>query len=179
MKKIVISFVKTGAVPSENIPMAPARREKYSSIKNESARDQYAASSAAIYRVSGENALTFRYGENGRPMVDAGFVSPAHTDGMAACAYCDVPVGFDIEKSTRQLSAAMAQRFGSLDNWLALEACVKLTGEGLSGIRNYRRMGDVMLDKNGQPVARVAFFDHENYRAAICCREEFEINIIE
>lgn len=179
MKKIVLSFAKTGDFIPENIPMSPARSRKLASIQNADARALYAASSAAINAIPGLNALSFRYGENGRPCVDGGCVSPAHTGGMAVCAYCDVPVGCDIEKADRPLSKAMQFRFGTVDDWLALEACVKLTGEGLSGIKKYRRRGDIMTDNNGSFIAYVKLIRHGEYSLAVCCGEEFEIEIIE
>lgn len=179
MKKIVLYFAKTGYVRPENIPMSPVRSQKLASINNTDARAQYAASSLAIHALLGPKALSFRYGENGRPCVDGGYVSPAHTAGMAACAYCDVPVGCDIEKTDRRLSKALESQFGTLDDWLALEACVKLTGEGLSGIKKYRRTGDIMTDKTGSFIAYVKFIDRDEYRLAVCCGEEFDIEIIE
>ena len=177
MKKIFLEFVRTGKTDPENVPMSPARRAKYDSIKNDGARAQHLASSAAIYATAGDAALTFVYGENGRPQIDGGYVSPAHTEGMAVCAYAGVPVGCDIEIASRKLNSAMARQFGALDDWLALEACVKMTGEGLSGIRKYRRCGGEMLDASGARIAYVRFFDYGEYRLAVCCGEEFEVKI--
>jgi len=88
-------------------------------------------------------------------------------------------VGCDIEKTDRQLSKALEAQFGTLDDWLALEACVKLTGEGLSGIKKYRRTGDIMTGKNGSFIAYVKFIDRDEYRLAVCCGEEFDTEIIE
>lgn len=178
MKKILLSFARTGEHCPENIPMSPARRTKLEGMNNAEARAQHIASSAALHALLGDRALTFRYGENGRPLAEGGYVSPAHTRGMAACAFCDVPVGCDIEPGDRRFTDAMKKRFGTLDQWLALEACVKMTGEGLTGIRKYRRCGGRMLDEKGEGIAYVKLLDHGEYRVAVCCGEDFEIEII-
>ena len=175
MKKVEIRFVKAENLSSENIKMSPARREKYESINNAAAKGQYLASSAALSLLLGDKAMSFCYGENGRPCVDGGHISCAHTEGIAMCAFSDAPVGCDIEKKGRILSGKMQTRFGNIREWLALEACVKMTGEGMAGIKKYRRSGDAMLDENGNQVAHVRFLEFGEYSAAVCCGEEFEV----
>ena len=179
MKKILFKFVRIVDLNGKNIEMSPARSEKYRSIKNDAVRTQYLASSAALHGILGDNATSFRYGDNGRPCVDGGFVSCAHTDGAAVCVFSDVPVGCDIEKSGRELTGKMQMRFGDIHEWLALEACVKMTGEGLAGIKIYRRSGDVMLDMDGNIVAHARFLEYDEYSIAVCCSEEFEIKTAE
>ena len=163
---------------SGNIQIAPARTARLSEIKHPETRAQHMASSAALYTAVGDVACTFTYGENGRPEIADGHVSLAHTSGIAVCAACDCPVGVDIELKDRQLSQQIQKMFPSLDDWLAMEACVKMTGEGLTAMRKYRRDGEKMLDQNGCVEGCLQFFDHGRYRLAICCREEFKIQII-
>lgn len=175
MKKTMIRFVKTEDICCGNVPISPVRRGKYESIKNEDAKRQYLASSEALYLLLGDKAMSFYYGKNGSPCVDGGYVSCAHTEGIAMCAFSDAPMGCDIEKTGRVLSGKMKTRFGNIREWLALEACVKMTGEGLAGIKKYRRSGDAMLDEYGKQVAHVRFLEFGEYSAAVCCGEEFEV----
>lgn len=161
--------------------MAEARRERSLQIKNSGQRAQYAASSRALARALCEYTgcagafRSFRYGKNGRPEADGARVSLAHTDGMAVCAVGRMAVGVDIERRDRELSAALRKRVPSLDDWLALEACVKMSGEGLAGMHKYVRVGEEMRDAEGKLTAYLKFVDAGEYRAAVCCEAEFEI----
>lgn len=161
--------------------MAPARRERFLQLKNPGQRAQYAASTRALERAlyeftgDGRAFYSFRYGENGRPEAEGAHVSLAHTDGMAACAAGRAAVGVDIERRDREFSAALRKRVPSLDDWLALEACVKMTGEGLAGLRKYVRAGSELRDAEGNRAACLKYIDIGEYRAAVCCAEEFEI----
>ncbi len=183
MKKVYLAF--SDANDNSIISMSPARRARYEEITEPSVKRQYLASSRAVAAsaaaVTGniDSALTFRYAENGAPEVDGAYISPAHTEGMAACAAADVPVGLDIEPRGRYLSEAMLRKIGPLDNFLALEACVKMTGEGLARGRNrYHISGNIIVDADGIFVANVRFIDHGNFRICVCCSEEFEIKML-
>ena len=177
-EKVRPSDAEAGHVISD---MAPARRERFLQLKNREQRAQYVASTRALERAlfeftgDGNAYLSFRYGENGRPETDGAQVSLAHTDAMAACAAGRAAVGVDIERRDRKFSAALTKRVPTLDDWLALEACVKMTGEGLAALRKYVRVGDEMRDADGNRVACLKYVDIGEYRAAVCCAEEFEI----
>lgn len=185
MEKIALVFekVRSGDGEAGHVisDMAPARRERFLQLKNPEQRAQYAASTRALERAlfefTGDRraALSFRYGENGRPEADGAYLSLAHTEGMAVCAVGRMAVGVDIEPRDRRFSEALKKRVPSLDDWLALEACVKMTGEGLAGMRKYARAGVEMQDADGNRVAYLKFIDIGEYRAAVCCAEEFEI----
>lgn len=185
MEKITLVFEKVwpddGEAGHVFSDMVPARRERFLQMKNPEQRAQYAASTRALERALFEftgdwrAALSFRYGENGRPETDGAYVSLTHTAGMAACAVGRAAVGVDMEKRVREFSDAMKKRFPSLDDWLAMEACVKMTGEGLAGMRKYVRAGAEMRDADGNRAAYLKFIDIGEYRAAVCCTDEFEI----
>lgn len=186
MENTVLVFEKVA--PGEptaghvDFDMPPARRERFSQLKNQAQRAQYAASTRALERAlfeftGGAGAyLSFRYGENGRPVADGAQISLAHTDGMAACAVGRAAVGVDIERRDRKFSAAMQKRYPTLDDWLALEACVKMTGEGLNAIGKYVRAGGEMRDLAGDLAGYVSFLDHGDFRVAVCSATPVQIS---
>jgi len=183
MKKIFLAFADPEKVSAA--PMSAARRARYEQLLDPDMKRQYAASSvatdAALCALTGghEAALTFVYDENGAPKVAGAYVSPTHTKMLAACAACDVPAGLDMEDMHRKLSGAMLARFGSLDGWLALEACVKMTGEGLAAGRNkYILRGNEIFDRDGKFFAYAGFGERDGCRYCVCCREKFEIIIV-
>lgn len=183
MKKIFLAF--SNADDSISANMSPARAARYEQLKNPGLKKQYLASSRAIAAslcaLTGDNdrALTFVYDENGAPKVAGACISAAHTGDIAGCAAADVPVGLDIERRDRNLSQAMLRRIGNIDHFLALEACVKMTGEGLAaGMDKYKLHEKEIYDGSGNFMAHAEIFDHDVYRVCVCCREEFEIIII-
>jgi len=162
--------------------MSAARQTRYEQLLNPDVKRQYLASSMAIDAAlcaltgSHEPTLTFVYDGSGAPKVAGSYVSPTHTIALAACAASDVPVGLDMELRQRTLSDTMLTRFGSLDGWLALEACVKLTGEGLAIGRNkYVLRGNEIFDRDDNFAAYAAFGDRDGCRFCVCCGEKFEI----
>lgn len=183
MKKIYLAF--SNACDAAETHMSPSRAARYEQLKNPELRKQYLASSRAIETAlcaltgDGGRWRTFTYAESGAPQALGAYVSPAHTDSMAACAVADVPVGIDIERRDRQLSEKMIRRIGNIDHFLALEACVKMTGEGLAaGIGSYKLHENEMIDRNGNHAAYAVFLDHDVYRVCVCCRKKFEIVIV-
>ena len=79
------------------------------------------------------------------------FCSVSHTDGLCVCAVSDAPVGIDVEKlreaplrvAKRVFSPQEQAQLASADDpdraffeiWTKRESVVKLTGEGMRGIR--------------------------------------------
>lgn len=155
--------------------MPRARRSRFEELKLPAQRLEYAASSLALERAAACLApgklASFRYDGAGRPCVDGLYVSLSHSAGLALCCAGHAPVGVDTERRDRCLSEAMLKKFGSLEDFMALEARVKMTGEGLaSGLRAYRPgSGDA-------PVTR--FFDIGDHRVCVCCAEEFEVEFV-
>lgn len=178
MTQVRLCFVPEGfACDAHDI--SAVRAEIYGRIAAPEHKRLYAASSAALYRLLGDAARTFRYGENGRPEVDGGSVSLSHTAGLAVCAACDAPVGIDIERRDRALTPNLQRWFHSIDDWVAAEACVKMTGEGIAAVRRYVRDGSIMRAPDGSAFARIKLFDRGDHRVCVCCPGEFEIKIIE
>lgn len=183
MKKIFLAF--SNAEDTTPAPMSPVRAERYEQLNNQEMMKQYLASSraidAALFALTGdsERSFTFVYDESGAPKVAGVYISPAHTNSIAGCAAADVPVGLDIERRDRQFSETMMRRIGNIDQFIALEACVKMTGEGLAaGIGNYKVHENEIIDRNGNHAAYAVFLDYDLYRVCVCCREKFEINIV-
>lgn len=188
MEKITLCIVPARgieALESEILArMSPARRARYASFSIPEMKNEYLASSLALSKAlytfagSDEAALTFRYGKIGRPVVDGACVSLTHTQGAAVCAAGNAPLGVDIEKHERRLGESLRARLGlctssPLDDWLARECYLKMTGEGLSG-----GIDRLRLQGNRISGAHVRFADYDIYRLAVCCREEFELEII-
>lgn len=188
MEKTVLVFEKVlpGEPPAGNADpdMPPARRARYAQLTNPDMKRQYIASTRALMRAltgfTGDDraAGSFRYGENGRPEADGAHISLAHTEGMTVCAAAVFPTGVDIERRDRKFSAAMRKRYSTLDDWLALEACVKMTGEGLSAMGKYVRADGEMRDKTGALAGYVSFLDHGEFRIAVCSAEPAQILVI-
>ena len=91
----------------------------------------------------------YRYAGGGMPVIDAGFISVTHTEGLAAAAFSFAPVGVDVERE-RAYSNKLAKRVLSEDEygaylasndwagfffrkWTVKESFLKLTGKGLAG----------------------------------------------
>ena len=126
----------------------------------------YAAELALSYALSGDKLLkpSYAYAENGRPVLEGGFISLAHTKGFAAAAVFPAPVGVDVE-TPRSVSPHIARRvlcpaeeafFKKTGNGLYLlekfvlkEAFLKMTGEGLGG--GFRELYDThgLVFRNG------------------------------
>lgn len=187
----MLSFVFTSSLTQPDArschvisDMPPARIRRLECIKNQTARGEYLASTMALRRAlfafTGDDRafMSFRYGDNGRPETAAAFVSLSHTDGLAVCAAANVSVGVDIERADRPLTPRLMETFPTIDHWLAMEACVKMTGEGLAGRNNYTLSGNAMLDKNGAPFARVTFIDRPPYRICVCAERESAVEIV-
>lgn len=162
---------------------SPGRISRCSGIKSDAKRLQaYAAELALSYALSGPALLppVYSYDRAGRPIIEGGFVSLSHTDGFAACAAGGRPVGVDIE-ADRRVSPRLADRILSpservlphsaasgflLEKWVAKEAYLKLTGEGLSGRMDKLTSADGVMLKGGVPAARLFRVPIEG---GVCC----------
>ena len=66
-----------------------------------------------------------------------------------------------------------------LDLWVAKEAYLKLTGEGLAGgMHNYTIAEGAVRDRQGMPRARLMFAPLPGYRIAVCCHAPFVTKMI-
>lgn len=151
----------------------------------------YAAELALSYAASGFKLLppVYSYAENGRPILEDGFVSLAHTSGFAAAALFPAPVGIDIEL-VRHVSPHIARRVLSpaeealfkrdenplylLEKFVNKEAFLKMTGEGLGG--GFRDLHDAegLVFRQGVLSGRLNRFDGEGFicRAVTACEPD-------
>ncbi len=93
-----------------------------------------------------------KYKENGKPYIsgrDDIFISISHSDNFIVCAVSDSPVGIDTEK-IRQYNPKLANKYFTEEDiayisnsdkafteiWTKKEAALKISGEGIKGIKN-------------------------------------------
>ena len=147
-----------------NLFLSAADKKKQETIlkyKNRSNADNsligIALAKSALTKVFGlhGNELEFGFGTGGKPFLinrpDI-FFNISHSHSLVVCAVADTPIGIDVEK-IRSYNKRLADKvFGKeialkLCNspdcdaeftklWTEKEAVLKLTGEGISGIRN-------------------------------------------
>lgn len=166
-----------------------------SRMKSEGKRRQaFAAELALSYALSGETLLPPAYGydANGRPFAEGCFISISHTNGHAACAWSEAPVGVDIEEprhvsprlasrilSPEERAAGLAAREGALlCAFVAKEAYLKLTGEGLFGGMDRLTAADGRILKNGETAAYLYNADCEGCICRLASSETTSPEII-
>lgn len=116
-----------------------SRRAKIGRLKTEEGRVQSACAELALLLLTG--GAPYRYGANDKPefaRAEDGYLSFSHAGSAGACAWANVPMGMDMEREERDLSAirrrivSPEEAEGSLtEAWCVKEAYVKKTGEGL------------------------------------------------
>ena len=116
-----------------------SRRAKIERLKTEEGRVQSACAELALLLLTG--GAPYRYGENDKPefaRAEDGYLSFSHAGSAGACAWANVPMGMDMEREERDLSAirrrivSPEEAEGNLtEAWCVKEAYVKKTGEGL------------------------------------------------
>lgn len=85
----------------------------------------------------------FSYAEDGRPVIDKGYISISHSNGLIAVAISDTPVGVDLEKVRGVNYQPVLHRFNEPDEglerffqlWTRAESVFKVEGGAVS---NYR-----------------------------------------
>ena len=128
-------------------------------------------------------AARLLYAPGGKPFIAPAaddprppYMSLTHTRALIACAVCRAPVGLDAEPAERAVPEALARRILSaaerarcaalpegaraaflLDIWVAKEAHLKRTGEGLAGgmARLTVAPGGRVLAGDGRPLGHV------------------------
>lgn len=139
---------------------------------------------------------------NGKPYFkDIDFVhfSVSHSGGIWALAMHDKPVGLDIEFRKKRLDnyLKLAERFftvqeydyvkmnglgGFLRIWVRKEACLKLTGQGLSGgLRSFTVIGNKGMKRKTDMGYVIEFSVMKDFYVAICtkdCIRKKDISII-
>ena len=168
------------------------RLEKCRRTVDARARAQgYAAELALSYCLSGPALLPpeYRYEKSGKPVIDGGHISLAHSGKYGVCAYSDAPVGADIEVN-RVVSPALARRIlcaeerdeyrAAPDNEYLLrkfvikEAYFKLTGEGIGGRFSDVREDGGRLSRRGKAAGYAKVFTLDYAIGCIVTEEEFE-----
>ncbi len=107
--------------------------------------------------------------ENGRPMVENGFISISHSGEIVACAVSDHAVGLDVEK-LRERSEKLWARAGvnSYEEWCKKEAYVKFLGNGFTVPPSQVMLGDAWFSATQM----------HGYQIAVCsaCEREIELH---
>ena len=83
-----------------------SRRAKIERLKTEEGRVQSACAELALLLLTG--GAPYRYGENDKPefaRAEDGYLSFSHAGSAGACAWANVPMGMDMEREERDLSA--------------------------------------------------------------------------
>lgn len=151
------------------------------------------ASDILLKKGLGVSSYSLYYGNHGKPYLRDHpdiFFSISHSGHFAACAFSASEVGLDLqevpktdsgkllriakrffsESDYRELSAAPSEllpgRF--TDMWVAHEAYVKFTGEGLGVVKEFSTV-DGKIIRDGEVKAEYRFLDGpEGYRMVIC-----------
>lgn len=180
--------------------LSAARRDKIARIGSAEAKNLSAAAEMALSLALSRNVPGYlpppalSYDAQGRPCVPGAFVSIAHTRGLAACAISDAPVGLDVEwkrpmdaKIARRVLAptemaafsASGQNEFLLLKWVAKEAYLKLTGEGIAGgMHRYAENEGLILDADGKVRAHVVRPSLPGYHVAVCQEGPFRAEIV-
>ena len=143
-------------------------------------------------------AARLLYAPGGKPFIAPAaddprppYMSLTHTRALIACAVCRAPVGLDAEPAERAVPEALARRILSaaerarcaalpegaraaflLDVWVAKEAHLKRTGEGLAGgmARLTVAPGGRVLAGDGRPLGHVRPVALPGARAAVAAQ---------
>lgn len=151
----VFNYPQSFAAEAYEHLYTPLRRERITCVSHASVKAQSAAAELAYLAAqklagAGDGDLCYSYAENGKPVINGGYISMSHTEGCAAASVSSMLVGVDAEK-LRKLDLKIAKRVLTeeelavlekaddksaqlLGYWTAKEACAKLSGEGLSAL---------------------------------------------
>ncbi|MBQ3054644.1 MAG: hypothetical protein IJC88_00910 [Oscillospiraceae bacterium] len=108
--------------------------------------------------------------ENGRPVINDGFISVAHSGKTVAIAVSSAPVGMDLEEK-KERSKALWMRVGAQNgyaDWCKKEAYVKYLGEGFTAPPSQVELpGDVWT----------ASMESDTLCLAVCAKTADEITV--
>ncbi|MEG1394331.1 MAG: hypothetical protein RR993_00760 [Clostridia bacterium] len=93
-------------------------------------------------------SVELTYSATGKPLLDDGYISFAHTENVFVAAYSSQNIGVDIEKKERKVTC---EKIGDTERWTQLEAFAKWTGEGVT-----KSLLDMQIDGNYLSKARIA-----------------------
>ncbi len=107
--------------------------------------------------------------ENGRPLLEHGFISISHSGAIVACAVSEDVVGLDVEE-LRERSEKLWVRAGvhSYEEWCKKEAYVKFLGSGFTVPPSQVELGDVWFSTTQM----------HGYQVAVCsaCKRAIELH---
>lgn len=196
--KLVIVDIRTSGERLANPETfcSEGRLLRCSGIKNETMRLQSLAAELALsYALSGDLLFppVYRYLENGKPVIDGGYISLSHSGSFAVCALADDPVGVDLEVyrrvspsiKKRLLSEAELSEYGSsedenylLSKFVMKEAYLKLTGEGIAGgLSSVEEDSDTVFFR-GEPVGSLFRLVTYEFILAAVTKEKTAFNVI-
>jgi len=163
-----------------------SRREKLKSLRAGQARSASVAAELAFLC-----ALVFekRQGEKyeylpcGKPVLqNGGYMSLAHADTLGACVLWDAAIGLDLEFPREFPNPQRILAEGeALPGDIALRFCekesyLKMTGEGLSGMRKIA-LEDGWVRRGGEKAGFVQHMMHENMHICLCTHRPTEARI--
>jgi len=162
-----------------------SRRAKIERLKTEEGRVQSACAELALLLLTG--GAPYRYGENDKPefaCAEDGYLSFSHAGSAGACAWANVPMGMDMEREERDLSAirrkivSPEETEGNLtEAWCVKEAYVKKTGEGLIvPFPSLTAKDGKLYSPRGTAFYKTGVFC--GYRYALCADVPFERSVL-
>ncbi len=192
---IKTDFGLPGFLPEDNRLISVLRQNKLLRLKNPAARSLSLAAELALccalrsFDPGFEPPADYTYAPSGQPVMANGpYISLSHSGQYALAAAALCPIGADIEGLvTARLNLAarcLNDRERSVfDNspvpdetfrrfWVAKEAFVKLTGEGLA-----RPFRDVDVRENSVNGAFLYRFSLDGHSAAVCARQPLALTL--
>ena len=169
--------------------LGPGERERYHAVTNEEVKISFATSQGglrticAIYQNCHQSQIHLQRAEHGKPFLPGGpHFNLSHTAGRIFAASSAQPLGLDVEWANRRVQAGAlaakyfspteAARIRALDEaaaravflryWVAKEATVKLSGDGI-----YHGLRDALVELGEGGIS------HGEYRGRRVCLREF------
>lgn len=161
-------------------------------------------SSAEVYEIG--HCISFRYGRNGKPYLDAPFehifFNISHCKTAIACAVAPFEIGLDVQDIRKPSSAVLKRMPYAMDEyafssfWSRYEAYTKLTGDGIiKSLSDCDYMSDSFLEKNDISMTTfdipankktaaylsTAFYNNSNEKVSIfipCEEKSFDLHSI-
>ena len=131
-----------------------------------------------------------KYTDNGKPYINNAAISVTHDENVTAVIITPFePVGIDIEKVKASYPIRVAEGYfnssereilntpeDSYKIWCKKESYVKMTGEGISGIKRFNTLSnDVIFTDLSQNISEIT---KENFVLIVCSKQRFIPEII-
>lgn len=176
MVKVYAAELSADYTASAEEIMSSARLEKYKRITDPALKNQCAAVAHLLKKANLEGEE--HYDGAGKPCVNSGFISIAHSGNWALVALSKKAIGIDIEMRREIDAEAIASRafteqerqsgLDFFELWVKKESLLKKLGIGLKGLK---------ADISGHSFLELKEFP--GYAAAVCTDEtEYQLEII-